>query len=204
MSTAKKTLWNLFHPNLSASTGNKIIAEKIQEKFDTTFVDHYAEYGDFNIDVAKEQQRLTDHDLLVFQCPFYWYSTPPLFKKWQDDVLTYGFAYPPKEGNKLHGKHMLVVFTTGGPMESYKAGGYNNFTMSELLRPLQQTAVLCGMKWLPPQVIHSVLPGDYDGIKASKNEQIESFADELATYINEYDLAHERSLKPLNSPYFQK
>ncbi|MDF7639407.1 NAD(P)H-dependent oxidoreductase [Lactobacillus sp. ESL0791] len=26
------------------------------------------------------------------QFPFYWYSCPPLLKKWEDDVLEHGWA----------------------------------------------------------------------------------------------------------------
>ncbi|WP_396125955.1 NAD(P)H-dependent oxidoreductase [Brevibacillus laterosporus] len=25
--------------------------------------------------------------------PFYWYSSPPLLKKWLDDIFTHGWAY---------------------------------------------------------------------------------------------------------------
>ena len=34
-------------------------------------------------------------------------------KQWEDKVLSYGFAYPPKEGTALHGKRWLSVITTG-------------------------------------------------------------------------------------------
>lgn len=200
--TNHKTLLNLFHPNISESRGNKIIADELQKQCDLTFVDHYASYADFQIDKDAEQQKLRDHELIIWQFPFYWYSTPALLKQWQDTVLEYGFAYPPKEGKALHGKALLCVITTGGPADSYQSGEYNNFTFSELLRPLQQTAILCGMKWLRPRVINAVLPADYDGIKSSGDDAIKAFATETAEFINQYDISHERSLKPLNSPYF--
>ncbi|MES9971719.1 MAG: NAD(P)H-dependent oxidoreductase, partial [Candidatus Thiodiazotropha sp.] len=33
---------------------------------------------------------------------------------------------------------------------AYRAEGYNHFTIRELLRPLEQMALLCGMIYLPP------------------------------------------------------
>ncbi len=33
---------------------------------------------------------------------------------------------------------------------AYRAEGYNHFTIRQLLRPLEQTALLCGMTYLPP------------------------------------------------------
>jgi len=48
---------------------------------------------------------LLEHDRIVLQFPMYWYSMPPLLKKWLDDVLTYNFAYGSK-GDKLKGKDL--------------------------------------------------------------------------------------------------
>ena len=189
---------------MESSRGNKIISEIVQGVLEVDYADQYQEYPNFEIDVEKEQQRLTKNDLIVFQFPWYWYSTPALMKKWQDDVLTYGFAYPPKEGTALHGKSWLCVITTGGPQESYQSGGYNNFTLSELLRPLQQTAILCGMKWLPPQVINGVLPGDYEGIRAASDEDLKLFSTNICNTIKSGELQKEHSLKPINSPYSTK
>lgn len=198
---SKRVLWYVFHPNLEASRGNSALMRAADGLEGTTLVHAYAEYGDFKIDVEREHDRLRAADLVVFQHPFYWYSFPSLFKQWQDDVLTHGFAYPPKEGKELHGKHWLSVVTTGGPGWSYEAGGYNNFTMSELLRPLQQTAYLCGMRWHPPFVVHSVLPGDYEEIKATGDDELLKRAGELRERIESLDLTKLRSLEPVTSPH---
>ena len=196
-----KILWSIFHPNFSKSRGNRIIYETVKDMRGVTFRLMDTIYSDGVIDVKKEQELLCAHDLMVFQHPFYWYSSPALFKEWQDKVLEYGFAYPPKEGKALHGKRWLSVLTTGGPQWAYASGGYNNFTISELLRPLQQSAYLCGMRWISPRVIHSVLPGDYEGIKAATNEEIKEFAKGLRSFLESYDLDERHSLEPVGSPH---
>ncbi|MEO1536049.1 MAG: NAD(P)H-dependent oxidoreductase [Planctomycetota bacterium] len=199
---SKRVLWYVFHPDLSSSRGNKALLGAADGLDSVTIVDAYSEYADYAIDVAREQDRLRAADVVVFQHPFYWYSSPALFKKWQDDVLTHGFAYPPKEGTALHGKHWLPVITTGGPGWSYEAGGYNNYTMSELLRPLQQTANLCGMRWHSPFVVHGVLPADYEGISATGDDELAQQAEALRARIERLDPAERRSLEPLAPPHF--
>jgi len=114
-----------------------------------TLIDLYAEYPDFQIDIDREQQRLLDHDIIVFQHPLYWYSTPAILKEWQDLVLEHDFAYGAK-GTRLHGKIFMSALSAGGHESAYCSKGYNNFTIRELLHPLEQTAVLCGMIYLPP------------------------------------------------------
>ena len=40
-----------------------------------------------------EQQRLKNADIIVMQYPAYWYAAPALVKKWQEGILTFGFAH---------------------------------------------------------------------------------------------------------------
>jgi len=119
-----------------------------------TVVDLYGEYPLLQIDIDREQQRLVDHDIIVFMFPMYWYSTPSLLKEWQDLVLEYGFAYG-EGGTALQDKILLCSLTAGGPETAYCSQGYNQFTLRELLQPLQQTATLCGMRFLAPFVLFS-------------------------------------------------
>ena len=102
--------------------------------------------------MKREQEILLSHDVIVFQHPFYWYSSPALVKQWEDLVLQYGFAYG-AEGTKLKGKWVLAAITTGGSRSAYGREGLNYFTIRELLTPFEQTARFCGMVYLPPFVV---------------------------------------------------
>ncbi|WGQ09202.1 NAD(P)H-dependent oxidoreductase [Pedobacter gandavensis] len=60
----------------------------------------YDLYPDEKIDVKEEQSWVETHDKIIFQFPFYWFNSPPLFKKWLDQVLThrilpFRFHHPP-------------------------------------------------------------------------------------------------------------
>ncbi|MCX6857492.1 MAG: NAD(P)H-dependent oxidoreductase, partial [Verrucomicrobia bacterium] len=120
-----------------------------------TFHDLYEEYPDYHIEVDAEQKLLLEHEVIVWQHPFYWYSAPSLMKEWMDVVLEYGFAYG-DAGKALHGKQVMSAMTTGGPAEAYQQSGHNRFTMRELLAPFDQTAHLCGMTYLEPFILHAV------------------------------------------------
>lgn len=201
----KKILWNLFHENIASSTGNKALFNAVEPYENIVTRNLYEIYPDFRIDVAAEQALLVAHDIVVFQHPLYWYSCPALMKEWQDKVLTYGFAYPPKEGTALHGKKWLSVITAGGPDWAYRSGGFNNFTMSELLRPFQQTAYLCGMGWLPPYVVHGILPGNYADPDSQESVHLRSAAENLKTLVASLENQELHSLEPVAPlPYFRK
>lgn len=167
-----RILINIFHPNLAKSRGTRLIIEELRQLEDATIRDVQNECQNWKINVAHEQELLLAHDLIVFQHPFYWYNCPPLMKLWLDEVLTQGFAYPPGVGDALRGKYWLSSITTGGAVDAYRSGGFNNWTISELLRPFQQTAFLAGMIWLPPLVMHSVLPPGITGFRNIKDDEI--------------------------------
>ena len=109
----------------------------------------YGEYPDFEIDVDREQQLLLQHDRIIFQFPLYWYSVPPLLKKWLDDVLTYNFAYGSR-GDKLKGKDLQLLVSVGGKQKFYS--GFDIFSsIPDLLKPFQLTANLIQMNYLVPE-----------------------------------------------------
>jgi glutathione-regulated potassium-efflux system ancillary protein KefG len=141
------------HPRPSSSIVQHALLNSAKSIPGVTVHDLYAAYPDFGIDVAHEQALLLEHDLVVLQHPFYWYSSPAILKEWQDIVLDFGWAYGP-EGDRLHGKYMMQVISTGGAEGFYHAKGRNRFSIDELLSPFNQTAHLCGMAYLKPFIIY--------------------------------------------------
>jgi glutathione-regulated potassium-efflux system ancillary protein KefF len=139
--------------------------------------DLYALYPDYLIDVEAEQALLASAQLVVWQHPIHWYSMPPLMKLWLDDVLAFGWAYGPG-GTALRGKDLWLVATTGGPEDSYRPDSYNRYFFDDFLPPYQQTANLCGMRFLPPLIFH----GAHRAEKAEIDAHLAVFADRLSTY----------------------
>ncbi|MFQ2508575.1 NAD(P)H-dependent oxidoreductase [Aeromonas caviae] len=150
----KRILVIFSHPALQSSRANKQLLHAIEGLEGITLHDLCQRYPDMFINVKREQALLAEHDIIVFQHPFYWYSCPAIMKEWMDLVLEYGYAYGP-EAHALNGKQWLSAITTGGGPESYCRAGYNQRPLLDFLLPFQQTAQLCGMRWLPPFVLHS-------------------------------------------------
>ena len=155
----------LAHPALERSRANRALAKAAKGLGGVTFHDLYETYPDFAIDIEAEQEKLLAHDVIALQFPLYWYSTPALLKEWFDLVWLHGFAYG-IDGNALAGKRMFAACTTGGAAKAYHAHGYNRFSMDEYLRPLEQTAYLCGMVWETPFVVHGAAVKDDQELKA--------------------------------------
>lgn len=152
MGNVNRVLVLFAHPALEKSWVNRQLIQAIEDVESITIHDLYEQYPTFQIDVKYEQALLLDHDIIVFQHPLYWYSSPAILKEWQDLVLEYGFAYG-QDGTALKGKKFLSAITTGGSKQAYFRGGDNYFTLRELLAPFEQTARLCGMEYLPPFVV---------------------------------------------------
>ncbi|MGG3308371.1 NAD(P)H-dependent oxidoreductase [Paenibacillus lautus] len=166
-----KTLVLVFHPNLSTSRVNQRWAEEMEKQDGVTLHYVYEAYPDEKIDVAAEQRLLEQHDRIVLQFPFYWYSSPSLLKKWEDAVLTYGWAFG-SEGDKLQGKELLIATSTGVAIEGYSPEGTVRYTVPELLRPLQATSDLIGTSYLTPYVLYGAPQLSDEGIEQSAKDYV--------------------------------
>lgn len=181
-----KTMVIIAHPDYESSRVNKRWVEELEKHEAITINNISLKYPNEKINKEEEQKLLLEHDRIVFQYPWYWYNMPPLMRKWQDTVLEYGWAFGPG-GTKLNGKEYVVAITIGGPEVSYQAGGYNTYTISEFLKPVQQTANLTGMKFLPAYKVHSAV--------VLCNEALEKSAESYVKHILNPELDPQVELK---------
>lgn len=167
------------HPALEKSRVHASLLTAIQGMADVTLHDLYEVYPDLNIDVRHEQSLLLQHDIILFQHPFYWYSAPAIVKQWQDLVLEHGWAYG-RTGTALRGKLTGNIITTGGSEESYSSEGWHRHTIKEYLLPFEQTAILCNMQYLPPYAIYGTLRFTHAGIR----EEVVAYKGMLQKLLN--------------------
>lgn len=186
------------HPAIQKSRINKSLINAVVPETGITINNLYEKYPDFYIDIIAEQQLLLEHDIIVWQHPFYWYAGPALLKEWFDLVLQHGFAYG-EHGRRLEGKKALSVISTGGRREVYSSQGRNHFTMNEFLFPYRQSANLCRMEYLPPFVVHGAHTISDEGIATEaarykklmqllRDEKIDDTAFTLVEYLNDIKL----------------
>lgn len=165
------------HPAIHKSRVNRLMIEHLRDLEQVRIQDLYSLYPDFYIDVEAEQKLLGSAELVIFHHPMFWYSCPSLLKEWEDVVLEKGYAYG-EGGDALHGKHLLSAISTGGKAEAYRADGYNHFTVTELLRPFEATANLCGMTYHRPHLIqrsYSATSGEIERHAIAYRELVNGF-----------------------------
>ncbi|WP_236344033.1 NAD(P)H-dependent oxidoreductase [Paenibacillus plantiphilus] len=171
-----KILVILAHPNLEVSRVNQRWNEELlQYPNDITIHELYKEYPNWSIDVPREQSLLEAYDHVILQFPLYWYSCPPLLKKWLDDVFAYGWAYGSK-GDKLKGKKFGLAMSIGDEKENYLPEGSITFTVDEVIVPFKASLGHVGAVLLPYFAVFGV------SFQAS-DEEINHSATEYIDYI---------------------
>jgi glutathione-regulated potassium-efflux system ancillary protein KefG len=173
------------------------LAKAVKSHEAVTFIDLYAEYPDLDFDVDMEQARLVEHDVIIFQHPVFWYAAPAIIKEWQDLVLEYGFAYG-TGGHALDGKITLNAVTCGADLEAYEPEGAFQNGLRQFFAPFEQTARLCGMRYLPPFALFS-------SGHAREHNRLDAHARDYACLIDalahdDVDLDLARSLQTLPEP----
>jgi glutathione-regulated potassium-efflux system ancillary protein KefG len=156
------TLVLFAHPALERAHVGPVMIEAAAALPGVEVRDLYELYPDFTIDVAREQKALAAAHAVILQFPLYWFAPPALMKEWLDLVLTHGFAYG-AEGRALEGKTMACAVTTGGRAFAFDEKGQSHDTIADFLRPLEQTARLCRMRWKTPFVVHDAPALDAGG-----------------------------------------
>lgn len=138
------------------------------------------EAGTLSDDIATEQAKVADADLLILQFPIWWFGMPAILKGWADRVFARGFAYT--AGRKydtglFRGKLALVSVTTGTSADTYAPDGIDG-DMLTVLWPIHNGLLrYTGFDVLPPFVAY--MPGRLD--QAGRQAQLEAYAERLRT-----------------------
>lgn len=119
---------------------------------------HAATSRSFVPELAREQARLLDADLLILQFPLWWGAPPAILKGWFDRVLAYGIAYV--DGRRfasglLKGRRAMMSVTTGGTPERFRPeDAYGN--IDQVLWPVKRLALeYMGYEVEPPFVAYA-------------------------------------------------
>ena len=172
------------HPDWRESRVTRPLRDAAMGLTQVQVCDLYGRYPDYHVDVVAEQANLAAAQLVVLLHPIQWYSMPALQKLWLDDVLSHGWAYG-HEGHALRGKDLWLVASTGGPEASYHPQGYNRYFFDAFLPPYEQTAALCGMRFLPPLILH----GAHSISDAAVQQHATLFRERLLQYPDWPELA---------------
>lgn len=93
---------------------------------------------------GTSEAKLAAADVVVLQCPVFWYGMSALMQKRMEDVLAHGFSHGSK-GKALVGKRLVVSMTIGAPEEAYGEGAA--VRIADLLKPAKGACALTGMEF---------------------------------------------------------
>ncbi|MEK4563011.1 NAD(P)H-dependent oxidoreductase [Staphylococcus sp. FSL K6-3157] len=164
------TLVVLVHPNIEESIINKNWRDALlSEGIDVH--DLYLKYLDKDINVSDEQILLESYDNIIFQYPMYWYSSPPLLKKYLDEVLLYGWAYG-SNGNALKGKNIGIAVSIGAESDKYDSEKYTRYSPETLLSPMIATINFIGANYIGLHKLYGALNISAEELEKSTMEYL--------------------------------
>lgn len=114
-----------------------------------------ATYPDGQIDIQREIKLLEEAKKIVAQFPLFWFSSPSLFKEWQDRVLT--DIYHSDNPKMLQGKTFQIVTTAGGLEKNYDTWGDEKSSgIEKALFPIYKTFEHVGAEAKKPFVVYDI------------------------------------------------
>ena len=90
-----------------------------------------------------------------------------------------------RKGKALEGKRLILSITCGAPLEAFKEGGFQNYTIEDLTKGFHQLANLCSMKWdgfVTTGSLTFFLKDKPEEMKKMK-ERLEKHAEELSAKV---------------------
>jgi putative NADPH-quinone reductase len=175
----KKILVNLVHPDFNNSIVNKKLLEEIKDLDNITINNLYDKYPDYKINVEEEQSLLLKHDIILFQFPMYWFSSPALLNVWFETVFISGFSH---RGNyKLEDKFFAIAISCGAAKQEFCKTGKDKKTVEEFLFPFSITAHYVKMNYLKAFIT-------YETESILSEQTLEKYAKDYVKYIQKIQI----------------
>ncbi|XP_019218027.1 NAD(P)H dehydrogenase [quinone] 1-like [Oreochromis niloticus] len=141
-----------------------------------------SEEGRLADDIKKEQEKLKEADLVIFQFPMYWASVPAVMKGWMDRVLGFAYAQEKRYSEGIFkDKKAMLSFTTDCPESVYSDTGING-DINVTLWPLQNGILnYCGFQVFAPQIFWDPATGSPE----SRSSMLEGWRTRLQNLCGE-------------------
>lgn len=147
-----KTMVVISHPTIQTSSSQQFFLATVKGEEAVTVRQIDEVWSERRPHFAREteEKALVDSgtERLILQFPMYWYQAPSVMKEWIDTVMSKSAPFAKQI------KELGIVVTLGVKEEAFRAGGKEQFTISELLRPFQALANAMNWKYLPIFEVH--------------------------------------------------
>ncbi|MBR8836225.1 MAG: NAD(P)H-dependent oxidoreductase [Stigonema ocellatum SAG 48.90 = DSM 106950] len=116
------------------------------------------EVDGFAPEIKAEMEKIDWCDVLIFQCPLWWFGLPAMLKGWVDRVFAMGRIYGRGkwyDNGVFKGKKALLSLTVGGGEAIYSETGLNG-DINQILFPINHGIFrFVGFDVLPPFIVWS-------------------------------------------------
>mgnify|MGYP000845939810 FL=1 len=147
-----KTMVVISHPTIQTSSSQQFFLATLkgEESVAVRHLDEVWSEAKPHFTKSDEEKALADSSAqrLILQFPMYWYQAPSVMKEWIDTVMSKSALFAKQI------KELGIVVTLGVKEEAFRAGGKEQFTISELLRPFQALANAMRWTYLPIFEVH--------------------------------------------------
>lgn len=136
--------------------------------------------------VEEEHKKFKWADAIIFQYPIYWMMLSPSFKKYLDEVYSYGVFYEGSEeygaGGLMKGKKYMLSTTWNAPKSAFNNTSNKLFkgkTQADILLPMTISQEYCGFEPMKHFSVHDVI----------RNPDFEKFHQDFINHIkSEFNL----------------
>ena len=164
---------------------------QLNHRLFTEYVRQLKTQHNIRVSFATEYQRADEinkwlwADLIIIQCPIYWFNVPGKLKSYFDDVFAYGIFYGLDytkygQGGRLIGKKFMLSTTWNAPESAFNDNNefFNGMRVADILMPTIKALEFVG-----------VTPWSRDGVIAYHdvihNPQFELYLSQQAQFIDE-------------------
>lgn len=137
---------------------------------------HAARHDTYAPDIAREQARVADADLLILQFPLWWGGVPAILKGWGERVFSYGFGYADGlrfQTGVFRGRRAMVSMTSGGTTARFGEGAVYGELERQVLWQIQHLGLeYMGYELEPPFVAYAA-PRTDDAGRAAYLDELE-------------------------------
>lgn len=143
-----KTLVLFSHSYFKDSKVNKALLEALGKEQGFEIHNLNLAYPQGKIDTKAEHARLKSAEKILVQFPIFWYSTPSIFKEWQDEVLTPIYE---ERSALLRDKKVGFVLTAGGSVSDFsELDSASESGIERMMFPLNVSLKAWKQKWRNP------------------------------------------------------
>ena len=164
---------------------------------------HGVDSGTLAADIRGEIEKVEWCDLLILNCPVFWFSLPAILKGWIDRVFVSGKFYGGRrvyDRGGMRGKKAMLTLTLGGQEHMFHDEQSIHGEMALMLRPILRGALAyTGFSVLPPYIAYHV-PYISD---AARQDILVDYRSRLAS-IDELAPLHFPSLDDFDARFYPK